>query len=86
MQKSLDRTRNWRQISLLDLNNRQRKIIHLLIDADPDEFRDGLTNLKYRTIAKTTRETAKRDMADMVAKRILVKNTLRGRGSSYDLA
>jgi len=85
MQKSMDRARRWQQFSLLELNNRQREVIRQLFEAGPGEFQCGLTNLKYRGITKTTRETAKRDMADLVAKRILVKNTVRGRSSSYDL-
>jgi Fic family protein len=85
MQKSMDKARRWQQFALLELNNRQREVIRQLFEAGPGDFPSGLTNLRYRGITKTTRETAKRDMADMVAKRVLVKNTLRGRGSSYDL-
>jgi Fic family protein len=85
MQKSMDRARRWQQFSLLELNNRQREVLRRLFEAGPGEFQRGLTNLKYRGITRTTRETAKRDMADLVAKRILVKNTVRGRSANYDL-
>lgn len=85
MQKSMDKARLWQQFSLLELNDRQRKVINRLFEAGPRGFLGGLSNLKYRGITKTTRETAKRDMADLVAKGILVKNAVRGRSSSYEL-
>ena len=85
MQKSMDKARLWQQFSLLRLNNRQRKVINRLFEAGPRGFLGGLSNLKYRVITKTTRETAKRDLADLVTKGILAKNAPRGRSSSYEL-
>ncbi len=51
-------------------------------DDRPGGFEGGLTNRKYRGITKTTRETAKRDMSDLVTKGILVKMPGGGRSSS----
>jgi Fic family protein len=85
MQKSMDKARLWQQFSQLILNDRQRKVINRLFEAGPGGFLGGLSNLKYRGITKTTRETAKRDLADLVAKGILAKNGARGRSSSYEL-
>jgi len=60
-------------------------VVNRLLEAGPGGFEGGLTNRKYRGITKTTRETAKRDMADLVAKGILMKNPGGGRSSNYDL-
>ena len=85
MRKSMDRAVLWQQIVHLGLNERQRKVVNRLLEAGPGGFQGGLTNRKYRGITKTTRETAKRDMADLVSKGILKKNPGGGRSTSYDL-
>lgn len=84
-QKSLDQARLWQHIAHLGLNERQRKVVNRLFKAGPGGFHGGLTNQKYRRITKTTRETAKRDMADLAAKGILVRNPGGGRSVSYEL-
>ena len=85
MQKSLDKARLWQHIAHLGLNERQRRVVNRLFEAGPGGFQGGLTNQKYRGITKTTRETAKRDMADLAAKGILARNPGGGRSVSYDL-
>jgi len=85
--KTLTLARLWQQIESLGLNDRQRKVINRLLEAGPGGFEGGLTNQKYRGMTKTTRETAKRDIADLVAKGILAKDpNAGGRSTSYDLA
>ncbi|MFH1672845.1 MAG: Fic family protein [Pseudomonadota bacterium] len=83
--KTMNKARLWQNIAHFGLNERQRKVVNRLFEAGPGGFKGGLTNLKYRGITKTTRETAKRDMADLVAKGILVRNPGGGRSVSYDL-
>ncbi len=85
VQKAQEKARLWQQISHLNLNDRQKKVINRLFEAGPGGFEGGLTNRKYRGITRTTRETAKRDIADLVAKGILVKNPGGGRNTSYEL-
>jgi Fic family protein len=85
VQKTMNKARLWQNIAHLGLNERQRMVVNRLLEAGPGGFEGGLTNRKYRGITKTTRETAKRDMADLVAKGILMKNPGGGRSSSYDL-
>jgi Fic family protein len=67
------------------LNERQQKVINRLLDAGPGGFEGGLTNRKYVGMTRTSRETAKRDIAALVRKQILVKNPGGGRSVSYDL-
>ncbi len=85
VQKAVDKARLWHDIAHLRLNERQQKVVNRLFEAGPDGFEGGLTNRKYRGITKTSRETAKRDMADLVAKGILVKNPGGGRSVSFAL-
>lgn len=85
VQKAMCKVRLWQNIAHIGLNERQRKAVNRLCEAGRGGFEGGLTNRKYRGITKTTRETAKRDIADLVAKGILVKNPGGGRSISYDL-
>lgn len=75
----------WQRIADLDLNPRQRKVVNRLVEAGEGGFEGGLTNRKYRGMTKTTRETAKRDIADLVAKGVLVMQEGGGRSTSYIL-
>lgn len=60
-------------------------MVNKLLDAGSNGFEGGLTNKKYRAMAKTTRETVKRDITRLVNKGILKKNPGGGRSASYDL-
>lgn len=83
--KVLDKARFWQKMAEVRLNERQKKVLNRLLDAGPGGFEGGLTNRKYRGMTRTTRETAKRDLADLAGKGILVKNPGRGRSTSYRL-
>jgi Fic family protein len=63
------------------LNERQRKIIGLLLDG----FEGKLTTSKWAKIAKCSQDTAYRDILDLVDRGILVKNSEGGRSTSYGL-
>lgn len=80
-----EKARLWQSLSNTTLNQRQKKIINKLSESGREGFKGGLTNSKYRRIAKTTRETAKRDLADLVEKNVLVRNPGGGRSISYAL-
>ena len=69
----------------LNLNERQKKVIKKLLERLPDDFSGGLTNKKYVAMTKVSSETAKRDIRDLVDKRILFPNEGRGRSTSYRL-
>lgn len=84
--KAMNKARLWQELARFSLNERQRKVINRLFDAGPEGFEGGLTNRKYVGLTSTTRETAKRDIADLVSKGILVRNPGAGRSVSYHLA
>lgn len=71
----------WDSHKTTDLNQRQVKILNLLLDG----FTGKLQTAKYAKITKCSSDTALRDLADMVAKGILVKSEEGGRSTSYDL-
>lgn len=85
IQKSVDSAEFWQRLAPLALNERQRKVILRLLEAEPEGFLGGLSNEKYRKIAQTSRETAKRDLADLLKKRVLIKNEGLGRSTRYTL-
>ncbi len=85
VQTALMKARFWQARAGADLNERQRKVINRLLDAGPGGFEGGLTNRKYVGMTRVSRETAKRDISDLVGKAILVRNPGGGRSASYDL-
>ena len=59
--------------------------IRKLAEKFPEGFQGGLTNKKYVSITKSSSETAKRDLKDLLEKKIITKNQGGGRSISYDL-
>jgi len=75
----------WNQHAQMQLNERQKKIINRLLEAGPGNFIGGLTTRKYAGIAKVSRATAFREIADMLDKKILRQLPGKGRSVHYDL-
>lgn len=75
----------WRRAGGLPLNDRQRKVLNRLLDAGP-AFEGGLTTRKYMGMTGTSRATAWRDMAELVAAGLLLENPGGGRSVSYRIA
>lgn len=72
----------WEKIAGAQLNVRQNKLINLLLNGI-----DGkLTSSKWAKIAKCSQDTAYRDIQELIALGILVKNPESGRSTSYSLA
>ena len=70
----------WKKFSSFDLNSRQRKILSLLLDENIE-----MTNRNYVAICKTSRESAKRDLTDLVKLGLLQLGHKKGRSTSYRL-
>ncbi len=62
-------------------NDRQRKILNMLIDG----FEGKLTTSKWAKICKCSQDTALRDIQDLLDKRMLIKQTAGGRSTNYIL-
>jgi len=78
----LRKARFWEALADQSLNERQRKIVNRLLDG----FEGKLTNAKWAALAKTSPDTALRDINDLVSRGILAKEPGGGRSTSYSLA
>jgi Fic family protein len=83
--KVLAKATFWQHFGHVPLNERQRKVVNLLLSAGMGGFEGGLTTRKYVSIAKASRATAFREIDDLVQKGLLVQNPTKGRSTSYDL-
>jgi Fic family protein len=72
----------WDKLRDVPLNDRQRLMINRLLDG----FEGKLTSSKWAKIAKTSPDTALRDILQLVDRGILIKNAAGGRSTSYSLA
>jgi Fic family protein len=72
----------WRDHSGVEINARQRKVLERYLAGD---FEGWLNSRKYSTIAKTSSDTAQRDLSDLVDKRVVFPNDGRARKTSYRL-
>jgi Fic family protein len=71
----------WNRHSKTIINERQKKLINRLLDG----FEGKLTSSKWAKIAKCSKDTAIRDINDLINKDILQKDTAGGRSTSYEL-
>jgi Fic family protein len=90
IQKSLtiaDKTRFlqhfYRSMAETSLNPRQIKVLGKMLEAYPEEFAGGLTNRKYVSMTNTSSETAKRDLRDLLEKKMIQKGDAEGRSTYY---
>jgi len=71
----------WNRYSKTSINERQKKLINRLLDG----FDGKLTSSKWAKIAKCSKDTAIRDINDLINKDILQKETAGGRSTNYEL-
>ena len=72
----------WQGLAGEPLGERQRKVLNRLLDG----FDGKLTSSKWAKLTKTSPDTALRDINDLVARGILVRDPGGGRSTSYSLA
>lgn len=80
-QKILHKATFWKLHEHTPLNERQRFMLNKLFDG----FEGKLKTSKWANIAKTSTDTALRDIKDLVEKGILQQTEERGRNASYEL-
>jgi Fic family protein len=71
----------WNKHSKTVLNERQKKLLNRILDG----FDGKLTSSKWAKIAKCSRDTAIRDINDLIEKDILQKESAGGRSTNYEL-
>lgn len=81
LERVLEKAKFWEFVNQFSMNERQKKVINKLLD----NFEGKMTSSKYSKIAKCSKETAIRDIQDMVKKNILKKNESGGRSTSYSI-
>jgi Fic family protein len=79
----LGRARFWERHPPGSLNERQVKILNRLLDGS---FEGKLTSSKWAKMARTSQDTANRDIAALIGLGVLVKDPAGGRSTSYSLA
>ncbi len=78
----LRKARFWEAVRGQPLNERQRKVVNRLLEG----FEGKLTSSKWAALAKSSPDTALRDITDLVRRGILVRDAGGGRSTSYSLA
>jgi len=78
----LKKARFWDRFADTPLNERQRKVLGRLLNG----FEGKVTSSKYAKLAKTSQDTAGRDISDLVSKGLLHRDQAGGRSTSYSLA
>ena len=72
----------WSRHREVEINARQRRVLERYLAGD---FEGWLNSRKYALIAKTSADTAQRDLADLVEKQLIVRNDGSARKTSYRL-
>jgi Fic family protein len=81
--RTLAKARFWLRFQQAGLNERQRKVLNRLLDAGRGGFEGGINTRKYASLTRTSRATAYRELADLVAKGCLAPTAAGGRSSGY---
>ena len=71
----------WIKHSKVNINDRQRKILNMLMD----DFEGVLNTTKWAKIGKCSQDTALRDIQGLIEKGILVKSEQGGRSTNYEM-
>ena len=66
------------------MNERQRKVVNLLLDKGRGSFEGGMTNAKYVNLTRSSPATAQRDLAELVTTGALTLEGA-GRGARYNI-
>lgn len=71
----------WSTHSKTIINERQKKVLNKLLDG----FEGKITSMKWAKIAKCSKDTAVRDINDLISKNVLQKENAGGRSTNYEL-
>jgi Fic family protein len=77
----LRKAKIWERINAEPVNDRQRKIINLLLDG----FEGNLSTSKYAKLAKCSEDTALRDIKILIERGLLIQDEGGGRSTSYHI-
>ncbi|WP_419571566.1 Fic family protein [Rheinheimera sp.] len=80
---TLQKTRFWQRADQSQLSKEQVKVLNRLLDGD---FADGISSSQYEKVAKVSRATATRHLAQLVTLGYMVKTDAGGRSTRYKVA
>ncbi|RBI68754.1 DUF4172 domain-containing protein [Vreelandella sulfidaeris] len=75
----------WQRHATTVLNERQIKVLNRLLDTAGEEFEQGINARKYQSLAKVSKATATRDLAELLEKGCLSKLPGGGRSTRYSV-
>lgn len=82
IEQTVFKTRYWQRFGRSALGGEQVKVLNRLLDGD---FSDGINNSQYKAVARVSRATATRHLAQLVELGYLVINPGGGRSTRYSL-
>ncbi len=82
----LIKSRFWQRHATTILNERQTKVLNRLLDTVGEEFEQGINARKYQSLAKVSKATATRDLAELQGKGCLRRLPGGGRSTRYAVA
>lgn len=81
LSRVLTKARFWRAVATVPMNARQIKVLNRLLDG----FDGKLTTSKWAALAKCSKDTALRDISELVEIGVLLKSQASGRSTNYEL-
>ena len=81
IQHALEKARFWQSIAHVAINDRQRRVVNLLLDG----IQGNLTASRWARIARSSQETALSDICYLVEQGILSINPVTGPNTTYRL-
>jgi Fic family protein len=82
----LGKARFWQAHRALPLSNEQLKVINRLLDGGARGFEEGISAAQYQAVAKVSKATATRHLADLLEKGLLEQLPGGGRSTRYRIA
>ena len=79
----LAKSRFWQSHAQTVLSERQIKVLNRLLDNAGEEFTDGINATKYKALARVSKPTATRDLADLLHKGCIKQLPGGGRSTRY---
>ncbi|WP_338478626.1 Fic family protein [Pseudomonas trivialis] len=82
----LDKTRFWQRHHDTALSAEQLKVLNRLLDAGEKGFEHGISAAQYQAVARVSKATATRHLADLLEKNCLVRLPGGGRNTRYQVS
>ena len=81
--QTLSKARFWQQYGQVGLSSTQAKVLNRLLDGGESGFEHGINASQYRKVAKVSKATATRHLADLLTKGCIEKLPGGGRSTRY---